>query len=92
MPSVLSARREAARGCLDDAARERNLRSLRRLGPAGSEPVFDCQIDVRAKRILGTVPYSWSFALRSLPPGRSLRVPPALGELIATTNRHPDER
>ncbi len=54
-------------------------------------PVYDCQIDVRAKRILGTVPYSWSFALRSLPPGRSLRVAPDLGELIATTNRHPDE-
>ena len=54
-------------------------------------PVYDCQIDVRAKRILGTVPYSWSFALRSLPPGRSLRVAPALGELITTTNRHPDE-
>jgi len=57
----------------------------------GAKPVYDCQIDVRAKRILGTVPYSWSFALRSLPPGRSLPVPPPLGELIATTNRHPDE-
>jgi len=56
-----------------------------------ANPLFDCQIDVRAKRILGTVPYSWSFALRTLPPGRSLRVPPLLGELIATTGRHPAE-
>jgi len=50
-----------------------------------ANPLFDCQLDVRAKRILGTVPYSWSFALRTLPPGRSLRVPPLLGELIART-------
>jgi hypothetical protein len=57
----------------------------------GSDPIFDCQIDVRAKRILGTVPYSWSFAMRSLPPGRPLRIPPALGELIALTNHRPDE-
>jgi hypothetical protein len=57
----------------------------------GADPHFDCQLDVRAKRILGTVPYSWSFALRTLPSGRSLRVPAALGELIATTSRHPAE-
>jgi hypothetical protein len=57
----------------------------------GSKPVFDCQLDVKARRILGTVPYSWSFALRTLPPGRKLPVPPVLGELIATTARHPAE-
>ncbi len=55
----------------------------------GSKPVFDCQLDVKVRRILGTVPFSWSFALRTLPPGKALRVPPALGELIATTARHP---
>jgi hypothetical protein len=58
----------------------------------GGNPVYDCEIDVRAKRILGTVPYSWSFAMRSLPPGRTLRVPPALGELIAATNRRPADK
>jgi hypothetical protein len=56
-----------------------------------SETVFTCDIDVRAKRILGTVPYSWSFGMRSLPPGQKLRVPPALGQLIVKTSRHPAE-
>jgi hypothetical protein len=57
----------------------------------GSKPIFDCQLDVKARRILGTVPFSWSFALRTLPPGKALRVPAALGELITTTARHPNE-
>jgi hypothetical protein len=56
-----------------------------------ADPVFPCELDVRAKRILGTVPYSWSFAMRELPPGRELRVPPSLGALIAKTSRHPAE-
>jgi hypothetical protein len=55
----------------------------------GAKPVFECEIDVQAKRILGTVPYSWSFAMRSLPPGRTMRVSPSLGEMIAAANRHP---
>ena len=53
--------------------------------------VFSCELDVRAKRILGTVPYSWSFAMRDLPPGKKLRVPVALGALIVETTRHPVE-
>jgi hypothetical protein len=57
----------------------------------GANPVYQCDVDVRAKRILGTVPYSWSFAMKSLPPGRSLRVPAELGELIATTTRRPKD-
>jgi len=56
-----------------------------------AKPVYDCRIDVRAKRILGMVPFSWSFALTSLPPGPWLPVPLELGKLIAVTNRHPDE-
>jgi hypothetical protein len=56
-----------------------------------SDPIFKCELDVRAKRILGTVPYSWSFAMRTLPPGKELRVPPALGALIVETTRHPAE-
>jgi hypothetical protein len=54
-----------------------------------SKGAFDCQIDVRAKRILGTVPYSWSFAMRSLPPGRPVRVSAALGEHIVACTQKP---
>jgi hypothetical protein len=56
-----------------------------------SDPIFKCELDVRANRILGTVPYSWSFAMRTLPPGPELRVPPALGALMIETTRHPAE-
>jgi hypothetical protein len=56
----------------------------------GANPIYDCDIDVKAKKILGAVvPFTWSFAMKALPPGRSLRVPAPLGELIATTTRHP---
>ncbi len=54
------------------------------------EVVFDCGLDVQAKRILGAVPYSWSFAMQNLPPGRSFRIPGPLGEKIAATAKHPD--
>jgi hypothetical protein len=69
----------------------KSLRAPSALVRLGQDPHFDCQLDVRAKRILGTVPYSWSFALRTLPPGRTLRVAPPLGDLIATIGRHPAE-
>jgi hypothetical protein len=55
------------------------------------DAIYPCELDVRAKRILGTVPYSWSFGIRSLPPGEKLRVPPALGKQIVATSRHPAE-
>ena len=51
--------------------------------------LFDCTVDVHAKRLLGTIPISWSFAMRSLPPGRSVRVGTALGQQIVTLARHP---
>jgi hypothetical protein len=58
----------------------------------GANPVFQCDIDVHATKILGAVvPFTWSFAMKSLPPGLSLRVPAPLGELIATTTRRPAE-
>ena len=57
-----------------------------RMKPAS---VFQCELDVRAKRILGTVPYSWSFAMRDLPPGWKLRVPPAIGVRMVEAVRHP---
>jgi hypothetical protein len=53
--------------------------------------VFDCAVDVHAKRLLGTLPVSWSFAIRSLPPGRPVRVSAALGQQIVTVARHPAE-
>jgi hypothetical protein len=56
-----------------------------------ADTIFPCELDVRARRILGTIPFSWSFAMRELPPGRELRVPSSLGSLIVTTNRHPAE-
>jgi hypothetical protein len=73
---------------LPHAKRQKAPATLIRLG---SKPVFDCQLDVKARRILGAVPYSWSFAMRYLPPGSSLRVPHSLGELITATARHPDD-
>jgi hypothetical protein len=56
------------------------------------DPIFDCTMDVRTKKVLGvTVPLTWSFAMSKLPEGRVLRVPPELGELIATTARRPKD-
>jgi hypothetical protein len=87
---------ERATGKLDVAVwamplEAKNVKAPSAVVRLGSNPRFDCQLDVRAKRILGTVPYSWSFALRSLPPGHTYRVAPALGEMIATIGRHPAE-
>jgi hypothetical protein len=53
--------------------------------------VFDCALDVRAKRLLGTIPVTWSFAVRSLPPGRSIRIPAPLGERIVAVSRRPGD-
>jgi hypothetical protein len=57
-----------------------------RLKPA---VVFQCELDVHAKRILGTVPFSWSFAMRELPPGVKLPVPPATSARIVAATRRP---
>jgi hypothetical protein len=57
-----------------------------------SDPIFDCTMDVRTKKVLGvTVPLTWSFAMSKLPAGQDLRVPPALGEMIAATARRPTD-
>ena len=64
-------------------------KTLVRLAPS---PIFDCPIDVQPNKFIGvTLPFSWSFAMSKLPPGRAVRVPPELGELIATTGRRPAE-
>lgn len=56
--------------------------------------IYKCAVDVQAKKILfGTVPYSWTFAMRKLPPGESLTIKgdKALGEEIVTIARHPNQ-
>jgi hypothetical protein len=71
-----------------EAEQSRAPVKMRRLN---SDPIFDCTMDVRAKKVLGvTVPLTWSFAMSKLPAGQDLRVPPALGELIASTARRPN--
>jgi hypothetical protein len=43
-----------------------------------SVTVFDLPQDVRASRILGNIPVSWSFAISALPKGNDLVLPPDL--------------
>jgi hypothetical protein len=50
---------------------------------------FDCEVDVHAKRVLGTIPYSWSFAMRKLPPGQRIKVNKPLGEKIVAVTKRP---
>ena len=40
--------------------------------------VFDCPLNVKAERLLGTVPVSWSFAMEGLPPGQPRPMSPDL--------------
>ena len=50
--------------------------------------VYECGMDVQASRVL-KVPVSWSFAMRTLPPGRPIAVPPALRDWSARSPRTP---
>jgi hypothetical protein len=45
-------------------------------------PVFDSPLDVSASKILGGIPVSWSFAIRELPPGADVPLPPQLSSLL----------
>ena len=45
--------------------------------------VFDCPLNVKAERLLGTVPVSWSFAMESLPPGQPRPMTPDLRRCLA---------
>ncbi len=56
-----------------------------------SDPIFDCKIDVREKKVLGVKIPMWSFAMSQLPPGATVLVPRALGDLIVTTSRNPND-
>ncbi len=56
--------------------------------------IYNCAVDVQAKKLLfGTVPYSWTFAMRMLPPGETLTIKSekTLGEQIVTIARHPNQ-
>jgi hypothetical protein len=55
--------------------------------------IFDCKLNVQAKRVLGTVPYSWSFAMSDLPPGHSISIKgnKPLGEKIVAITKHPSD-
>jgi hypothetical protein len=56
----------------------------------GSKPVYECELDVRVKRIFGAaIPLTWSFAMRSLPPGSTVRVSAQLGQMVVAAARHP---
>jgi hypothetical protein len=55
-----------------------------------SAPLFDCPIDVQATRLLGTIPVTWSFAVRELPPGTDLDVSPELGPLLNNASASTD--
>jgi hypothetical protein len=45
--------------------------------------VFDCPLNVKAERLLGTVPVSWSFAMENLPPGKPVALSPDLARCLA---------
>jgi hypothetical protein len=53
--------------------------------------IYRCAVDVRAKRVLGTVPYSWTFAMQELPPGQLLGIKQnkPLGDQIVAIAKHP---
>ncbi|MGC8640727.1 MAG: hypothetical protein ACP5XB_12720 [Isosphaeraceae bacterium] len=50
-----------------------------------ASPVFDSPMDVQAGKILGSIPITWSFAIRELPPGVDLTLPPELSTLLTST-------
>jgi hypothetical protein len=52
---------------------------------------FDCAVDVQAKKVLGLVPISYSFAMRKLPPGREIPIKgnKPMGEKIVAITKHP---
>jgi hypothetical protein len=55
--------------------------------------IYRCAVDVQAKRVLGTIPYSWTFAMQKLPPGQELTIKgnKPLGEKIVAIARHPTD-
>jgi hypothetical protein len=50
--------------------------------------VYDCRLDVKAKRLLGALPVSWSFAMTGLPPGRARDVTRELARFLDAAARN----
>jgi hypothetical protein len=55
--------------------------------------IYQCAVDVKARRVLGVVPFSWTFAMQKLPPGQALPIKgnKPLGEKIVAVARHPSD-
>jgi hypothetical protein len=55
--------------------------------------IYQCAVDVQARRVLGVVPYSWTFAMQKLPPGQALAIKgnKPLGEKIVAIAKHPSD-
>jgi hypothetical protein len=53
--------------------------------------VYDCRLDVKAKRLLGALPVSWSFAMTGLPPGRARDATREMARFLAAAGRTPAE-
>jgi hypothetical protein len=71
---------DAATGGLTTVVWAIPARSASPLAPAtfvqlGPQLVYTCGLDVAAERLLGTVPINWSFAIRTLPPGKTVVIP-----------------
>lgn len=54
-----------------------------------SVQVFDSPMDVKARKILGNIPVSWSFAVRELPPGADAEVPEPLRRRLSDADDDP---
>jgi hypothetical protein len=52
--------------------------------------VFDCPLNVKAERLLGAVPVSWSFAMENLPPGKPVALSPDLARCLARSAQPSD--
>jgi hypothetical protein len=51
--------------------------------------VYECRLDVKAKRLLGALPVSWSFAMTGLPPGRPRDSTREMARFLAAACRIP---
>jgi len=73
-----------------EEAREGGPAAPARLVELRPNLVFDCPLNVKAERLLGTVPVSWSFAMESLPPGQPRPMTPDLRRYLGGDARQRD--
>ena len=78
-------------GLWTSALEAKDSRPPQKMLRLNSDPIFECKIDVREKKVLGVKIPMWSFAMSELPPGVTMLVPRALGDLIVTTSRNPND-